>query len=281
MVQSNRTFYATLKAKNRASRLEPSEVEAGQRLLRSQDEEAYKVLIAPVIAMVFNEMIAMSEKHQDSVLDQRKTLASSFDATSAPEITVSEYMDRIIKFAPCSAECFLLACVYLDRILDVHCVSLSPINIHRFLVTSVLISAKQLDDSTYNNKYYSHVGGIAVKELNDLESKFLILLRHHLFVKPRVFEAYRDQIERQALEMPVLPLEHSADRRDKLSDELGLSLSAPAQNCRTEARDNTRLLMKRRLRRSRSFDSILTGKFFSWRTRRSCSANNVLLELVV
>src|SRR4051794_1812445 len=64
-----------------------------------------------------------------------------------------------------------------------------------------MIASKLLDDHTYGNKYYSHVGGIAVKEMNNLEVKLLGLLRYNLTVNADTFECYRLETERRCVEV--------------------------------------------------------------------------------
>lgn len=59
-----------------------------------------------------------------------------------------------------------------------------------------MIATKVMEDFVYNNKYYSHVGGIPVQELNALESKFLRMLEHNLSIPPEIFECYCSELEK-------------------------------------------------------------------------------------
>lgn len=42
-------------------------------------------------------------------------------------------------------------------------------NVHRLLLVTNVISTKYLDDMYYKNSFYSNVGGISLKLLNELE----------------------------------------------------------------------------------------------------------------
>ncbi len=42
---------------------------------------------------------------------------------------------RILKYAGCSPECFVLALVYIDRLIQRNGVSLCSLNIHRIIIT--------------------------------------------------------------------------------------------------------------------------------------------------
>eukprot|EP00453_Perkinsus_chesapeaki_P001417 CAMPEP_0185918584 /NCGR_PEP_ID=MMETSP0924C-20121207/5905_1 /TAXON_ID=321610 /ORGANISM="Perkinsus chesapeaki, Strain ATCC PRA-65" /LENGTH=69 /DNA_ID=CAMNT_0028646429 /DNA_START=1 /DNA_END=207 /DNA_ORIENTATION=- len=47
---------------------------------------------------------------------------------------------------------------------------------------ALVIAVKYFDDIYYDNKYYAHVGGVRVAELDTMELTFLQLLDWHLFV---------------------------------------------------------------------------------------------------
>ena len=42
---------------------------------------------------------------------------------------------RILKYSACSAECFVLALVYIDRLIQQHNLVLSTLNVHRVIIT--------------------------------------------------------------------------------------------------------------------------------------------------
>lgn len=65
---------------------------------------------------------------------------------------------------------------------------------NRFLITAVMLAAKFYDDRYYNNEYYSRVGGISKKEINQLEVEFLNYINFNLYVEPELFFKYRDKI---------------------------------------------------------------------------------------
>lgn len=72
---------------------------------------------------------------------------SIFHGLSRPTISIECYLDRIFKYANCSPSCFIVAYIYLDRF--THRQPLLPINsfnVHRLLISSVLVSAKFMDD---------------------------------------------------------------------------------------------------------------------------------------
>ena len=61
-------------------------------------------------------------------------------------------------------------------------------------MTSVLLAIKYHEDEYYSNEYYAKVGGVSLKELNNLEKEFLQLIDFSLFVDKRLFNKYNSYI---------------------------------------------------------------------------------------
>ncbi|KAN0042256.1 hypothetical protein ACTFIV_004815 [Dictyostelium citrinum] len=112
-----------------------------------------------------------------------------------PAITIKDYLCRLMKYSPCSKECFISSLVYIDRLLLECGLSINSYNIHRILITTLLISTKYLDDIFYNNEFYSQVGGVGLKEMNTLELDFLKLLRFSAFCPIPLFNEYQKEME--------------------------------------------------------------------------------------
>ncbi|XP_023539091.1 cyclin-U4-1-like [Cucurbita pepo subsp. pepo] len=125
---------------------------------------------------------------------------SAFHGLTRPAISIQSYLDRIFKYANCSPCCFVVAYIYLDRFVQRQpSLPINSFNVHRLLITSVLVSAKFMDDTYYNNAYYAKVGGISTAEINFLEVDFLFGLGFHLNVTPNTFHSYYSYLQRQML----------------------------------------------------------------------------------
>nr|GEW63001.1 cyclin-U1-1 [Tanacetum cinerariifolium] len=124
----------------------------------------------------------------------------AFHGVRPPAITIPKYLDRIYKYTNCSPACFVVGYVYIDRLVHRHPGSLVvSLNVHRLLVTSIMVAAKVLDDVHYNNAFYARVGGVTNVELNRLEVEFLFMLDFELTVSSRVFESYCLHLEREMI----------------------------------------------------------------------------------
>lgn len=106
-----------------------------------------------------------------------------FHGLRAPPISVEAYLVRIAKYARCSPACFVQALALVLRLARRDAAHrVTGLNVHRLVLTGVLLSAKFLDDHYYNNAFYAKVGGVSTAELNRLEVEMLRLLGFRLLV---------------------------------------------------------------------------------------------------
>ncbi|TQD96254.1 hypothetical protein C1H46_018163 [Malus baccata] len=125
---------------------------------------------------------------------------SVFHSLTTPTISIHSYLQRIFKYADCSPSCFVVAYVYLDRFTQMQpLLPIDSFSVHRLLITSVLVSAKFMDDNYYNNAYYARVGGISTQEMNLLEVDFLFGLGFQMNVTPATYYTYCTYLQREML----------------------------------------------------------------------------------
>ncbi|KAK9845763.1 hypothetical protein WJX81_001834 [Elliptochloris bilobata] len=106
--------------------------------------------------------------------------ASGMGSSSSQEGEGSR-AERISKYAKCSPACFAMAFSYMERVSQVDPAhTLTLLNVHRLLITAVLLAAKLTDDNFFNNAYFAKIGGITTPELNRLELQLLKLLDFRL-----------------------------------------------------------------------------------------------------
>ncbi|KAE8702776.1 Cyclin-U4-1 [Hibiscus syriacus] len=125
---------------------------------------------------------------------------SVFQGLTRPTISIQSYLERIYKYANCSPSCYIVAYVYLDRFAQRQpSLPINSFNVHRLLITSVMVAAKFMDDLYYNNAYYAKVGGISTIEMNFLEVGFLFGLGFNLNVTPNTFHTYFSYLHRKMM----------------------------------------------------------------------------------
>ncbi|KAL5573263.1 hypothetical protein UlMin_022860 [Ulmus minor] len=181
---------ATIDCSDLHSRLEPDQTEqATPRVLT-------------ILSFVLEKLVSRNDKLIEGVeagltFQLGKSL-SAFHGVRAPSISIAKYLERIYKYSTCSPSCFVVGYVYIDRLLHKHPDSLViSLNVHRLLVTCLMVASKMLDDVHYNNAFYARVGGVSNAELNRLELELLFLLDFGVVVSSRVFESYCSHLEKE------------------------------------------------------------------------------------
>jgi len=156
----------------------------------SPEQAAEGLAIVRVLAAVLERLVCANA----SVARGDPGQVTKFHALKAPGIGILQYLERIHKYASCSSECFILALIYIDRLIQRNNFLLTELNVHRVVITAVLLAAKFFDDAYYNNAYYAKVGGVLVSEMNGLEVDFLFRINFSLHATPELFEKYRAEL---------------------------------------------------------------------------------------
>jgi len=100
-------------------------------------------------------LLNLSSNWERSILKNEKLLLTTrkkndpvtiFHGSKAPNLSVTHYMERILKYSHCSPSCFVIAQIYMDRFFQKKGGYLTSFNAHRLLITSVMVAVKFLDD---------------------------------------------------------------------------------------------------------------------------------------
>ncbi|KAI8915905.1 cyclin-domain-containing protein, partial [Gorgonomyces haynaldii] len=147
-----------------------------------------------LIAQYLNRLTRQNDTLEPNQILQR------FSARTIPSIDVHAYLQRILKYAPCSSECFLACLIYFERMslctretmVKTHLklsrpttdtpLIINSFNIHRLLITGIMVAVKFMSDVFYTNSHVARVGGLPVEELNRLELEFLLFNDFDLLV---------------------------------------------------------------------------------------------------
>lgn len=163
--------------------------------------------IVQVIAQLLTDLV-----YRNDQLPVSPAEITPFHSSKPPAITVSNYLvDRIQKYAGVSEQTMILALIYMDLVVQYNPqFVITSLNIHRLLITSVMLASKFFDDLYYNNAYYARVGGISNAEVNTLEMEMLRMISFSLYVSPEQYERYRtslyDQIRWKPQPAPAHPV---------------------------------------------------------------------------
>ena len=162
--------------------------------------ESKNVMVVDMIGTVLSRLIDINAGKST-----RNQAVTKFQSSYAPDVSIQAYLSRIQKYARCSESCFVVALIYIDRMIEMKNIILSHLNVHRIVVTSILVSAKFLDDFFYNNAFYAKLGGISVQEMNSLELEFLMFLGFSLQVSTDLYATYHSELKNFVTHSPCAP----------------------------------------------------------------------------
>jgi len=114
-----------------------------------------------------------------------------FHSYQVPKITIRAYLKRLARFPNCSEECFIIALIYIERLM---CTNkhffVNYNNVHRLIATSVMVATKYFDDHYFHKVLFCRFGGISRKEFYRLETELLTMLNFDLHVENKLFLAW-------------------------------------------------------------------------------------------
>ncbi|KAF7818322.1 Cyclin-P3-1 [Senna tora] len=162
----------------------------------------------PRVLSIISSLVERSVQRNEMVMEAKhmKDEVTVFHGLRAPTLSVAKYVDRIFKYSGCSPSCFVVSQIYVDRFLQCTELMLTSLNVHRLLITTIMLAAKFMDDAYvfFNNAYYAKVGGVSTCELNRLEMNFLFSIDFRLQVSVDTFQRYCLQLEMEAAEAPQI-----------------------------------------------------------------------------
>ena len=144
-----------------------------------------------ILAEILQEIV--NENTDNEINDNE--LFTSFFSLKPPIITIKNYLKRIIKYSKPEPSTIILSLIYIDKICEESDLELSQYNIHKIILTAIVIALKNNEDDYYSNKYYAKVGGITLTELNELEMNMLILLKFNTYVSDEIYDKYEEQMD--------------------------------------------------------------------------------------
>jgi hypothetical protein len=162
---------------------------AATRRLEAVDDDDLAAALASLLGRlcVKNEQSGQCRRLEELELDEH-----IFFSKQKQPFSLESYVVRIIDHVT-SRQVLITALVLIDRLFTCNAnLALSEMNVHRILITAVLLASKFLEDEPYAQEFYRQAGGVpSLIELNKLEAAFLDQLDWKLFVtRPVYFDYY-------------------------------------------------------------------------------------------
>jgi hypothetical protein len=117
------------------------------------------------------------------------TINDIFNPKKMPNISISDYINRIIEYTNIEENTLICALIYIDSISNKKKITIS--NIYKILFSAVLISIKFNEDEIYPNNFYAQIAGVPSQELLQMEHEFLILINFNLLIDENKFSSLK------------------------------------------------------------------------------------------
>lgn len=118
----------------------------------------------------------------------------------APQISLNDYISRIMKYSNMDISTLIIAIIYIDKFCDKNKYILSINNIYRILVSACLLSLKFNEDITVNYKYYADIAGVSMEDLKNLEFYMYYKLNFSLYIKYEFYKSYYDYFSNYSIQ---------------------------------------------------------------------------------
>lgn len=119
---------------------------------------------------------------------------SLFLTDSIQTITINDYLQRLVKYTQVESSTLIAMLIYIDRLCELNNFIINSYNVYKILFSSLIIAIKYNEDEYYDNKFYAKVGGLTLKEMNNLEINYLSLIDFKLYISEEVFDNYFDNL---------------------------------------------------------------------------------------
>jgi hypothetical protein len=159
-----------------------------------------------------------------------------FTACSQPACSLEAYCVRLVKHSNCSDESLVMALAYVSRAAE----SGFPISnwtVHRLVFTAVVVASKFHDDYRCHQRHFAFVGGVAVRDLNQMELFFLShVIRFRAVVGVEEYRRVRSQLSAVqrvpvlALAADIRPCEGESRRHFSSGDGLQATVASGSSN---------------------------------------------------
>ena len=123
-----------------------------------------------------------------------------FSTKSPPKVTLQYFFGRIKRYSKIEKSTLIIILIYADRMCTTSGIILNPHNIHRIILGCLLLAIKYNEDIYFTNEQYAKIGGVSLKEINDLESFSIDFLDYNLFISTDIFDKYYKYISNYSTE---------------------------------------------------------------------------------
>ena len=146
--------------------------------------------VSSMICQILKSIILKTERSGRYKETKTKQEKSPFSLSCIPEISIEEYLSRLVFSLRIERATLIAALIYVDRVCTEGNIALTMYNVHSIILISIIISLKYNEDKCFKLKYYAKVGGMRRKKIAQLEADFLKMVQYNLYVDESLYFRY-------------------------------------------------------------------------------------------
>ena len=142
------------------------------------------------IRNILENLLEQNKKLKTYKKSLKKQSSMIYSKGKKANISILQYLNRIYKYLHPEDSTKTISLILIDRLCSIKNIILTENNIHKIIISSLLISIKYNEDHIYSYDYYALIFGTSKKILGKLEMEFLNDVNYNIFVNQEVYEKY-------------------------------------------------------------------------------------------
>ena len=106
------------------------------------------------------------------------------------KISLEDYIKRIVNYSNIEIPTLISSVMYIDKLCENNSYILCNNNIHRIVLSAIVVSTKMNEDKHCNNGHFAKIGGVSVEDMNNLEYTLCSYLDYNLYILPDNYDKY-------------------------------------------------------------------------------------------
>lgn len=158
--------------------------------------------LTDMVAIVLDRVAATNSAAAEANLPAWQEEISAFYSVSVPDLSTASYVTRLVTYCKASSAVLLVSLVLLDRLgtgprSDPR-LRVNGYNLHRLLVTAVMLACKSVEDRTFSVAHFAAIGGVdGAAEMAKLERLMLAALDWRVVVGGEVLALYESRLRQR------------------------------------------------------------------------------------
>lgn len=151
--------------------------------LRSHSEVSVVTTIEDDSKVLVSAIASLLHVYAARARDEGQRIVTGYDSPFIPKFSIHDFLGALVRNFKISIECLAVSFIYIDRLLRRHSrMVVTFTNVHRLLLTSVVLAAKFCEDVRYPNVVYASFFGLSSKQISTMEMYLVRSLDWALYV---------------------------------------------------------------------------------------------------